>query len=179
MKKHEIIVITLLVAAVLSIPAGILWNGLSDAAERDWRNRPYEGTLAEFQQEHMALLMESAEILWRHEDDYASLLDEWDEEWQLYRSEFGGECRDPYTEAEWSVLQRVFGEQMCSGAVISWWHTPHLEFRVDTAQDGHVRLIHIPEDGADAAALLAELQWLGWDVKKTAYPDWYAAKRID
>lgn len=181
MKKYEIIVIALLVAAALCVPAGLLYSGLSDAAEREWRERPYDGTLAEFRQEHMALLEAAAVILWRHEDYYRGLTDEWDDEWQLYRSEFSGECREPFTPEEWEVLQRVFGEQACSMAVISRWHTPYLTFYADTTQDGRVRLMQIPqgEDEAAVSALMEELKRLGWGIEKTAYPDWYAAKRID
>lgn len=178
MKRCEALMIALLIMAALCVPAAILCNGLSDAVEREWRERPYEGTLEAFQQEHMALLNEAAAILWRHQEYYRSLLDEWDEELHFYRESYTGECREPYTQAEWAVLQRAFGEEMCSMAIISRWHTPHIQFVIPTASDGRGRLIHIPAECGEAglAELLAAWQRIGWDnVKKTAYPNWYAA----
>lgn len=46
--KREAAVIALLVVLALSVPVLILYNGLADRAEREWLERPYEGTLAEF-----------------------------------------------------------------------------------------------------------------------------------
>lgn len=178
--KREILVIALLVVLALCIPAGILWNGLSDAAERAWRERPYEGTLAEFQEEHIALLNEAAEIILRHTDWYEAILAEWADEFWMDRSSFAGESREPYTEAEWAVLQRAFDEQMCTKVTISWWHVLHLDFSVRTTQEGYTSLRYVPEESADTegfAALLESMAYIGWETEKTAYPNWYAAVR--
>lgn len=178
MKRHEAMVIALLVAVALCVPVALLAIGVTEAAERDWRDRPYEGTIDQFWQAHAGLLEEAAAILWRHEAYYAGLLGEWDEEWQIGREDFRGECRAPFEEAEWAVLQRVFGEQMCSAAIISWWHVPHVEFCIPTAEDGSGRLLQIPAgcDAGELEALLAALRYIGMeDVKKTAHPEWYAA----
>lgn len=179
MNRREVIVIILLVAAALCVPAAILSGGLRDAAERDWRNRPYEGSAEAFRQEHMALLDEAAEILWRRRAHYEGLLGEWDSEWQLSRSEFGGECRAPFTPAEWAVLQRAFGEQMCVMVSLSWWHEPHLEFIVDTTADGRVRLLFSPAETRDAAAfarLIGDMQGIGAAMQATADPDWFSSR---
>ena len=177
--KREIAVIALLVVLALSIPALILYGGLSDRAEREWLERPWEGMLAEFQQEHIGLLNEAVQILWRHQEYFMGQMDVWDEEWSIYRESFRGEWRGPFDEAEWAVLQQVFGEQMCSAAIISWWHVPHIELIIPTTEDGRGRLFHIPAgcDAEDFDALLASLRYIGvGDVKKTAYPEWYAAE---
>ena len=187
--KREAAVIALLVVLALSVPVLILYNGLADRAEREWLERPYEGTLAEFQQEYIGLLNEAAEILLRHADWYGAILAEWeyeflldDDEWCLDRNCFSTECREPYTEAEWAVLQQAFGEQMCTSVRISWWHVLHLDFSVRTTQEGYVNLVYVPDESADSvdfAALLESKAYIGWEAEKNAYPNWYAFRRLE
>ena len=62
MKRREALVIGLLIVLALCVPALILHGGMKAARDRAWRERPYEGTLADFQQEHIGLLNEAAEI---------------------------------------------------------------------------------------------------------------------
>ena len=192
MKRREGIVIVLLIAAALCIPAWILYGGMSDAAEREWLERPYEGSLADFHREHIALLDEAVQIFTAHPE----ILDpyyEWSGAAVAHVSLLGD--RDGYvpghllTEAERAAVQRVCGLPGCHELVFrpglyvrgrGWLDCPVLIFSVRTTQDGWGgTLIRLPEDvrPETAAQVLAALGELYDGIGESAYPNWYTADR--
>lgn len=190
MKRREVIVIALLIVAALCIPAWILYGGMSDAAEREWLERPYEGTLADFHREHIGLLDEAVQVFTAHPEIFDSYF-EWSGADAAHVSLLGD--RAGYApghllpEAEREAVQRVYGLKGCHELVYrpglymrgqGWLDCPVLIFSVRTTREGwDGRLIWLPEDAqpeaaAQALALLGELYE---SIEKTAYPNWYAA----
>jgi len=190
-KAREVIVIALLIVTALSLPAFLLWNGMSDAAEREWFERPYEGTLAAFHQEHIEALEEIVRIFTAHPEfpeQYAA--------WsgagiarvvpRSIRSGYPGHAM--LTEAEWDSVQRLFGEQGLLEVVwrpgvysrqYGWLEIPMLDFSVRTTAEGwDGRLLWLPADAQpeEAAQVLEMLGELYEGIEKTAYPNWYAAE---
>ncbi|MBR3765097.1 MAG: hypothetical protein IKK57_11195 [Clostridia bacterium] len=188
--KREILVIALLVVLALCIPAGILWNGLSDAQERVWLECPYEGTLVEFQQEHIALLNEAAAVFWTH-PEYGEQCMSWrgvgiavfdllgDRDW------YSG--HGVLTVTEGAALQKLYGvaglykvtwRPGLYSIKSGWLDIPVLVICVRTTAEGWDNLlIWLPEE-TDPEAAAQVLELLGEcydDITKTAYPNWYAA----
>lgn len=189
--KREIIVIVLLVAAALCVPALVLYNGMTDAAEREWFERPYEGTLAAFQQEHIDLLDEVVRIFTAH-PEFLEQYSAWNGagiarvDSRSIRSGYPGHAM--LTEAEWDVVQRLFGEQGLLEVIwrpgvysrqYGWLEIPMLDFSVRTTADGwDGRLIWLPAEAQpeEAGLVLEMLGELYEGIEKTAYPNWYAVR---
>lgn len=191
MKKREVIVIALLIVAALSLPAFLLWNGMSDVAEREWFTRPYEGTLAAFQTEHIDALNEVVRIFAAHPEfpeQYAS----WSgagvarvEPWRILR---GYPEHGMLSETEWAAVQRLFGMQGLLEVVWrpgvysrpqGWLEIPVLDFSVRTTAEGWAgRLLWLPADAQpeETAQVLAMLEEIYEEIVATAYPGWYAAR---
>ena len=190
MKKREAIVIVGLIVAALALPSFLLWNGMSDAAEREWFTRPYEGTLAAFQAEHIDELNEVVRIFVAHPEfpeQYAS----WSgagvarvTPWSILH---GYPDHAMLSEAEWAAVQRLFGTQgllevIWRPGVYSrpqgWLDVPVLIFSVRTTRDGwDGRLIYLPAELPQETAVLV-LAMLEEDggLRNTGCPGWYAAQ---
>lgn len=193
MKRREALGIALLVVAALCVPALILRKGLSDAAERQWRERPYEGSLLDFQREHIALLNEAAEVFVEKPELFRQYFD-WngDTTVTILRSEvWHGTLRhDMLTDAEWETVQQLFGEQRCVSVYYraglyslpgGWLDIPVFSFGVNTTGDlSGKQLLWLPEETQPETAALA-LETLREDqcMEKNAYPNWYAVYRKD
>lgn len=190
MKKREAIVIVGLIVAALALPAFLLWNGMSDAAEREWFTRPYEGALEAFQAEHIDALNEVVRIFAAHPEfpeQYAS----WSgagvarvAPWSILH---GYPDHTMLSEAEWTAVQRFFGAQGLLEVIwrpgvysrqSGWLEIPVLDFSVRTTAEGwEGRLLWLPADAQpeEAAQVLAMLGELYEEIGATMYPGWYAA----
>nr|MBR4281219.1 hypothetical protein [Clostridia bacterium] len=189
--KKEILAITLLILAALCIPALILWNGMSDAQERAWLERPYEGTLAAFQQEHIGLLNEAAAVFWAH-PEYGEQCMSWRGAGIAFFDLLGDRGlysdKRSLTETEGATIQKLYGvvglyEMTWRPGLYSlesgWLDVPVMVFYVRTAADGWGNLlIWLPEEACpeEAAQVLELLGEYYDDITKTAYPNWYAAE---
>lgn len=186
MKRREALVIGLLIVLALCVPALILHGGMKDARDRAWRERPYEGTLADFQQEHIGLLNEAAEIFSAHPAFFEQYF-EWsgDATATIWRDEarLGQLRHGMLSEAEWDVVTQLFAEQRCTSVYyeaglyspsLGWVEIPMFTFRVRTMEDAG-SLLWLPEETRPEAAEQA-LRILRQDrrIEKTAYPNWYA-----
>ena len=191
MKRREVLVIALLVVLALSIPAVILYSGMSDAQEQAWLERPYEGTLAEFHEEHIELLNEVAAIFRAH-PEYGEQCMSWRGAGIAFFYLLGD--RDVYsghgvlTPAEGAAMQKLCGavglhEMTWQPGLYSlesgWLDVPVLVFSVRTSAEGWNNvLIWLPEEACpEEAAQVLELLGEYYDgITKTAYPNWYAAE---
>jgi len=189
--KKEIAVIALLVALALCIPAWLLWDGMADARARAWRERPYDGTLQEFQAEHIGLLNEAVAVFAAHPEFFEQYFD-WsgDATATIYRYDiWHGQVRHAMlSDAEWETVQQLFAEQRCTGVyyqagvyspAYGWMDIPSFTFYVNTA-GAWGKLLWLPEQQKPDAAAQALQVW-GKDhrIEKTAYPNWYAVWLID
>lgn len=195
MKKREVAVIMVLAVLMLCIPVGIFLHGTGAAAARQWRERPYEGTVTAFLDEHIGLLDEAAEILWENPGFFTRFMGGGaDMQAGLYRDVQAGIDRydvwrdliwqGPLTDAQWTVVQQLFEEQRCTRMDYflgvwwyGWYETPVLRLRVDTTEEDGAYLLYFREDGLTEAENLGRWNGLQADyrIETTAYPNWYAA----